>query len=219
NQSVGEKHSSNHSFLLIYIRYTKKECDQCQKTFANSKTLKKHIQAVHSKLKPYVCQVCGHGSATKSMLQVHLRQHTGEKPFSCPTCPFTTGDHNTLRRHRMRHSGERPYQCNYCPYSSIQSTSLRHHLATWHQKDSNGEVDTDRGKVEGKKQKSYKCKQCFYSTDDQDSLLQHLTLDHPSPDSRGTLMLFIIDFYVQLHNPAEKNSILKSPVLFNKQDI
>ena len=37
--------------------YTKKQCELCDKFFSDSKCLKKHIQAVHSKLKPYICQV------------------------------------------------------------------------------------------------------------------------------------------------------------------
>jgi len=61
---------------------------------ANSKSLKLHTKNVHLKLKPYVCQVCNHGSATKYMMQVHMRQHTGEKPFNCdaPDCNFKTGN-------------------------------------------------------------------------------------------------------------------------------
>ncbi|EZA56965.1 hypothetical protein X777_03149 [Ooceraea biroi] len=84
--------------------YTSKKCEMCGKTYANSKCLKNHVQAVHSKLRPYVCNVCGHASARKAMLQMHLRQHTGDKPFSCEICKYKTGDHNTLRRHIMQHT-------------------------------------------------------------------------------------------------------------------
>lgn len=86
--------------------YTSKKCEMCGKTYANSKCLKNHIQAVHSKLRPYVCSVCGHASARKAMLQMHFRQHTGDKPFSCDICEYKTGDHNTLRRHIMQHTGK-----------------------------------------------------------------------------------------------------------------
>ncbi|XP_046396578.1 zinc finger protein interacting with ribonucleoprotein K-like isoform X2 [Ischnura elegans] len=112
--------------------YTSKKCSICHKSYSDSKCLKKHIQAVHSKLRPYVCQVCGHMSARKAMLQMHLRQHTGEKPFACGTCEFRTGDHNSLRRHRMRHTGERPYRCPYCSYAAIQSSAYRNHIRTKH---------------------------------------------------------------------------------------
>ncbi|PSN57765.1 hypothetical protein C0J52_00347 [Blattella germanica] len=77
--------------------YASKRCDICFKSYADSKCLKKHIQAVHSKLRPYVCQVCGHASARKAMLQMHLRQHTGEKPYGCTLCDYRTAAHLIYR--------------------------------------------------------------------------------------------------------------------------
>ncbi|XP_072753780.1 uncharacterized protein [Anoplolepis gracilipes] len=112
--------------------YTSKKCDLCGKTYANSKCLKNHIQAVHSKLRPYVCNVCGHSSARKAMLQMHLRQHTGDKPFRCEICEYRTGDHNSLRRHIMQHTGFRPYKCPHCSYTAIQSSSYKNHLKSRH---------------------------------------------------------------------------------------
>ncbi|RLU16185.1 hypothetical protein DMN91_011945 [Ooceraea biroi] len=112
--------------------YTSKKCEMCGKTYANSKCLKNHVQAVHSKLRPYVCNVCGHASARKAMLQMHLRQHTGDKPFSCEICKYKTGDHNTLRRHIMQHTGFRPYKCPHCSYTAIQSSSYKNHLKSRH---------------------------------------------------------------------------------------
>ena len=67
---------------LVPLWYTKKQCDICNKFFSDSKCLKKHVQAVHSKLKPYICHVCNHQSARKAMLEMHMRQHTGEKPYA-----------------------------------------------------------------------------------------------------------------------------------------
>lgn len=112
--------------------FARKQCDLCQKSFADSKCLKKHVQAVHSRLKPYICQVCNHQCARKSMLEMHMRQHTGEKPFKCPECDYQTGDHNSLRRHKMRHSGDKPYKCQLCPYASIQSATFKRHMKNKH---------------------------------------------------------------------------------------
>ena len=110
-----------------------KQCDICRKIFSDSKSLKKHVQAIHSKLKPYICNVCNHKSARKSMLQLHMRQHTGDKPYSCDLCNYKTGDHNALRRHKLRHTGTKPYKCSFCPYAAIQSSSLKSHVKSKHQ--------------------------------------------------------------------------------------
>ena len=109
-----------------------KQCDICQKIFSDSKSLKKHVQAIHSKLKPYICNVCNHKSARKAMLQLHMRQHTGDKPYSCDLCDYKTGDHNSLRRHKRRHTGVKPYKCPYCPYAAIQSSSFKSHVKSKH---------------------------------------------------------------------------------------
>ena len=74
-----------------------KKCDLCDNIYSDSKSLKKHVQAVHSQLKPYICQICGHKSSRKDNLKLHMRQHTGEKPFQCNMCDYKTGDSNSLR--------------------------------------------------------------------------------------------------------------------------
>lgn len=112
--------------------YSQQTCELCQRTFSDSKCLRKHHQAVHGKVKPYVCSFCGHMSARKAMLQLHLRQHTGEKPFACNLCEYRTGDHNSLRRHKMRHSGTKPYKCPHCPYACIQAISYKMHMKNKH---------------------------------------------------------------------------------------
>lgn len=92
------------SFLWTY-RSKSKQCNICFKMYSDSKSLKKHKEEVHSKLRPFVCSICGHASARKAMLLMHQRQHTGQKPYKCQLCIFRTADHNSLRKHMMRHTG------------------------------------------------------------------------------------------------------------------
>ncbi|KAL8616276.1 hypothetical protein ACOMHN_056219 [Nucella lapillus] len=112
--------------------FSNKTCEVCKRTFANSKCLKKHVEAVHGQNKPYKCQYCGHTTAWKAMLILHERTHTGEKPFKCDVCPYATGDHNSLRRHKMRHTGQRQYRCQLCSYTCIQTISLKTHMRNKH---------------------------------------------------------------------------------------
>ena len=41
-------------------KHPKKTCHVCSKLFSDSKSLKKHLQGVHARLKPYICHVCNH---------------------------------------------------------------------------------------------------------------------------------------------------------------
>lgn len=84
---------------------TKKKCEQCERFFACTKNLKKHIRDVHDKFKPFICNICGHQSARKEMLESHHRQHTGHKPYRCNYCTYQAADRNCLRKHIMRHLG------------------------------------------------------------------------------------------------------------------
>eukprot|EP00095_Tigriopus_kingsejongensis_P007897 maker-scaffold1406_size42870-snap-gene-0.16 protein:Tk07897 transcript:maker-scaffold1406_size42870-snap-gene-0.16-mRNA-1 annotation:"hypothetical protein L798_10673" len=138
----------------------KKQCDICSKYFSDSKSLKKHVQAVHSKLKPYICQICNHQSARKTMLEMHMRQHTGEKPYSCEECPFRTGDHNSLRRHKMRHTGQRPYKCPLCEYSCIQSSPFKQHIERKHPEEGQSAV--------------YYCNACQFKSVNRDLYFDHI---------------------------------------------
>ncbi|KAG8192887.1 hypothetical protein JTE90_014663 [Oedothorax gibbosus] len=153
--------------------YSEQQCHTCGRKFSDTKCLRKHEQAVHSRLKPYVCSFCGHLSARKAMLDLHMRQHTGEKPFMCEHCDYRTGDHNSLRRHRMRHTGDKPYKCPHCPYACIQAISYKTHLRNKHPG------------MDG----LYSCNMCTFKTVSKDNFLHH-TADHkrmaetaPEPDS------------------------------------
>lgn len=54
----------------------------------------------------YMCRVCGKPNAGPSLLERHMRTHTGERPFKCDLCNkgFTTKEN--MRRHRKVHYSE-----------------------------------------------------------------------------------------------------------------
>lgn len=52
----------------------------------------------------YVCTYCGRACAKPSVLQKHIRSHTGERPYPCPPCGFSFKTKSNLYKHRKSHT-------------------------------------------------------------------------------------------------------------------
>ena len=75
NRFCAEDHKKkNHSVISKTL-----ECKLCEKKFHQSHELKKHHLRVHTKQRPYKCQVCNKSFTHSSHLAVHKRIHTGKK--------------------------------------------------------------------------------------------------------------------------------------------
>ncbi|XP_034045258.1 mucin-2 isoform X2 [Thalassophryne amazonica] len=135
-------------------------CPHCGKGFVYRFGLTKHILMVHSRIKPFVCQICSRGFFSRRDVEAHIRIHTGEKPFQCNLCQkkFTRKvelnmhlmwhngekrhwcafcgkaflDYNNMKRHQYIHTGEKPYACTHCPKRFKQSSHLKKHMSSIH---------------------------------------------------------------------------------------
>lgn len=108
--------------------YAEKTCEICSRKFVNGKTLSKHVKAVHNKIKPFICNVCGKKMARKASLIIHMRQHTGEKPLHCKICKFSTRDPSVLHKHQLRHEKAGKLKCKHCDFSCIQTSAYKRHM-------------------------------------------------------------------------------------------
>ncbi|XP_072317174.1 transcription factor HIVEP3 isoform X2 [Eucyclogobius newberryi] len=52
----------------------------------------------------YVCSYCGRPCAKPSVLQKHIRSHTGERPYPCEPCGFSFKTKSNLYKHRKSHA-------------------------------------------------------------------------------------------------------------------
>ena len=64
------------------------KCDQCGKSFGEAGTRKKHIEAVHEKIRyPCTWEGCNYQATEKARVKVHVRQvHTKEWSYECQLC-------------------------------------------------------------------------------------------------------------------------------------
>ncbi|KAM3955991.1 zinc finger Y-chromosomal protein 1-like [Aphomia sociella] len=92
---------------FVHLKNSKYECDKCLKVFKNNSGLKKHVSYVHEKIRPprnKICDICGRGFTTLTILKFHIRTHTGERPLQCTQCPATFAHSAALYTHnRLLH--------------------------------------------------------------------------------------------------------------------
>ena len=59
--------------VKTFHRGIKVKCPLCEKSFDTNKTVRRHIEAVHEKKRPHVCQLCGERFGQKSHLNTHMK--------------------------------------------------------------------------------------------------------------------------------------------------
>ena len=65
-------------------------------------------------------------------LQKHMRIHTKEKPYECDVCDEAFRQSGHLKIHMRIHTNERPYECDVCEKRFRHSSALKVHVRTQH---------------------------------------------------------------------------------------
>ncbi|KAH8393784.1 hypothetical protein KR200_011798 [Drosophila serrata] len=101
-------------------------CDCCGKGLKTLTLLAEH-KLVHTDAKPCICPVCKAGFKNKARLRVHLETH-GEPRFKCTICGKKLQTRANLNKHKFVHVEERRFKCEICGAGCTNSTALKVHL-------------------------------------------------------------------------------------------
>ncbi|XP_062842246.1 zinc finger protein 75A [Trichomycterus rosablanca] len=74
------------------------------------------------------CVVCGRGFASRGLLKIHLRVHSGERPYHCPYCNKNFRQSSHLNVHVRIHTGEKPYTCLTCGKRYSDRSACNRHV-------------------------------------------------------------------------------------------
>ncbi|KAM4795829.1 transcription factor HIVEP3 [Rhinophrynus dorsalis] len=96
----------------LHARVTHTTEDPSQKAYVSRPTQVsiKQVEEPHKKEKKpqkpgkYICQYCSRPCAKPSVLQKHIRSHTGERPYPCIPCGFSFKTKSNLYKHRKSHA-------------------------------------------------------------------------------------------------------------------
>ncbi|KAJ7984857.1 hypothetical protein DPEC_G00359130 [Dallia pectoralis] len=130
------------------------KCPQCPKSFSQKGHVQRHMQTVHSKVKPYCCIQCRRCFAQLSCLARHQKRvhrkmlaevrdapstqtneptEPGEETNSCSQCGKVFKHKGHVQRHmRAVHSNVRPYCCLQCRKCFAQGYDLARHQKQVH---------------------------------------------------------------------------------------
>ncbi|XP_065370531.1 transcription factor grauzone-like isoform X2 [Calliphora vicina] len=111
-----------------------KICDQCGKTFACNSSMRKHVDAEHSEVKPEPeqCKICNTWYRNMSGLRTHMKfmhENIGGE-HRCQICNKVSTNARALRRHiYLNHECERKFKCHMCEKAFKREQDLREHIS------------------------------------------------------------------------------------------
>lgn len=104
-------HVDTHTRFFCPHRCKKKDGTLC--SYKVPQGLRHHLKSFHEKTKDFECSECFQRFASKGLLKIHMRTHTGEKPFTCNECDRAFTQSGQLTKHKVsRHNnGGFPFVC------------------------------------------------------------------------------------------------------------
>ena len=121
-------------------------CEECQKRFSTTKSLRKHISCFH-KEKNFKCEICNKTFSRINTLEIHIKSaHEGmkkEEKFGCNNCGklFAEGEDLKLHVKSIHETTVKVFKCEKCSKVFTNEYNMRRHVRTFH--DDSDDNDTD----------------------------------------------------------------------------
>ena len=92
------------------------KCADCTAMFSSNSQLKRHVDAVHLKIKMFACSQCNLKFSENSNLQTHINGvHLKLKSFKCIQCDTQFSVNDSLQKHiNAVHLKLKPFECIQC---------------------------------------------------------------------------------------------------------
>ncbi|CAG9772220.1 unnamed protein product [Ceutorhynchus assimilis] len=104
----------------------------CEARYTIRPDLKDHICKVHTRERPFKCNVCNKRFLTGSVYYQHRLIHTNDRRYICDACGKKFFRADALNNHKRIHTNERPYPCNICEKYFRQKGDRNKHVRTQH---------------------------------------------------------------------------------------
>ena len=140
------------------------QCDICL-VFVKGK-LGEHKIRMHSTLKRFTCEVCGHGLNTLKDLERHSFVHKSisERPFGCDTCKMRFASKSELNEHlkKVCNDQKKKITCSKCHRKFNYDDQLKKHYVICHS------LAYD-----------HQCEACWIKFTTKNGLMYHMKTQHP----------------------------------------
>eukprot|EP00178_Gracilaria_changii_P021270 TRINITY_DN63283_c0_g1_i1.p1 TRINITY_DN63283_c0_g1~~TRINITY_DN63283_c0_g1_i1.p1 ORF type:complete len:245 (+),score=33.20 TRINITY_DN63283_c0_g1_i1:787-1521(+) len=109
-------------------------CSECPSAFLRNTDRSKHVQCVHSRLRPFPCprEECSSSFFFAKDLNKHINTvHLRQKPYRCEQCGRSFGKREHMTSHVKRvHQRLRPFKCEVCNILLASKYNLEGHFNT-----------------------------------------------------------------------------------------
>ena len=145
------------------VEHPRKQCDIC---FTFVTKLSEHKLRMHSSLKRFTCEVCGHGLNSKQALERHSFVHKSksERPFGCDNCQTRFASKTELNGHlkKVCIDEKKKITCPKCHRKFTNDDQLKKHSVVCHS------LVYD-----------YQCEACYLKFTTKNGLAYHMKTHHP----------------------------------------